>query len=263
MATFPLEIFESIIDSVATKDNVSFATIKSCALVSRSFLPRARTHIFRSIPINNWDYPGATALTFERLISQTPEIAYYVRALDYGVEEQDWAIEGFISALRSLTHLQSLTIRPYHTPWGELPLRETILSLMCLPTLRHLKLEYAFDFPLSDLTLCVGLQFLELDHIVVQVADRDIETHQEQLPRLESYVEWGVRKYGLLMQLCTARRADGKPIVDISGLKKVAVGIQDGPHDETTELFKRCTQLTDARIDRTYSWVFAHKRPCS
>lgn len=46
------------------------------------------------------------------------------------------------------------------------------------------------------------------------------------------------------MQLCTARRNDGRPVIDITGLKTVSIEVEEDI-DEVKELFQCCVHLTN------------------
>lgn len=73
---FPLEIYENIIDFVAGEDVDRFSSIQACALVSHTFLPLARKHLFASITLNDigWTrrhHPNTQK--FVQLISRTED----------------------------------------------------------------------------------------------------------------------------------------------------------------------------------------------
>lgn len=256
---FPLEIIELIIDCLATQDDESFSSLNACSLVSRRLLPRTRSYIFSSIVVESRCHSGGARWEFERLFSQTPELAYYVTCLFLVLEEGDFAneenfndgcdSEGFARALNSLTRLKSLSVSMDDASWKYLKIvKEPILNLMHLPTLSHLKLEGIINFELSDLTLCVGLKHLDIAYCGVEVG-RAIEIYQEEPSRLESFKGTESR---MLLQLCNARRTDGKPIVDTTGLKKLCLNIWNNP-GKLKELFKHLTQLTSFEIHGTYT----------
>lgn len=189
---------------------------------------------------------------FARLGSQTPEIAHYVKSLDYTIKKDDWAITGFSAALGSLMRLKTLTIRPYYIKWESIPCKPTILKLMHLPTLSHLKLHWAADFHFSDLALCVGLTSLEVISYDGPRVATNVEIYRGQPPRLEIYVGTSAFPDGWLMQLCTARRTDGKPVVDITRLKKVSHLVAQNL-DEVRIFHKHCTQLMDVHLSGMYN----------
>lgn len=254
---FPLEVIELIIDCLATQDDKSFSSIKACSLVSRRLLPRARSYIFSSIVIGTREDGGFTSCwNFERLISRTQELARYVTSLHYRVEEdfdelaEDCDTQGLVRALNGLTRLRSLRLSANFRSWKHLTIvKEPILNLMHLPTLTRLQLENFVDFQLSDLTLCVGLKHLNLGCGIMEVGTA-IEIYQDQPSRLESFKGCEVH---MLWDLYTARRSDGKPIVDITRLRNLCLDIEhDADLHNLQELFKHLTQLTSFQLFGTY-----------
>lgn len=259
----PLEIIESIVDCLATQDDELFSSIKACSLVSRRFLPRARSYIFSSIVIEpRYNRVYTSCWMFECLISRSPEIAYYVTSLHFGIGEGDfdnlegWDTAGLASALSSLTRLKSLSLSMDYASWKDLTIivKDPILNLMHLPTLSHLKLHSFFDFELSDLTLCVGLKHLDVASCNTDVGNL-IEVYQGNPSRLESFEGAASPEGGgqTLLQLCTARRTDGKPVVDATGLRKLCLDIHEDYLDELKELFKHLTQLTNFKMFSKYT----------
>ena len=94
--SFPLEIEETILDVLA-KDDKDRLALKTCSLVCQAFLPICRKHIFESIVLNRHDdddydwisLPTSPSHAFERLLRETPEIADYIRKLDYNILTAD------------------------------------------------------------------------------------------------------------------------------------------------------------------------------
>ena len=81
----PLEIEETIL-RLLDEDDQDHSTLKTCPLVCRAFLPTSsicRKHIFGSV-LNDLDVVlPPTNHALERLLRETPEIADYIRILDY------------------------------------------------------------------------------------------------------------------------------------------------------------------------------------
>lgn len=249
----PFEIFEYIFDVLA-HDDATLSTIKTCSLVSPYFLPLARKHIFASITLNDTSPRklSPTSLMFEGLISVTPEIANHIHKLDYTVHYHDIAIKGLPSALKKITNLQSLVIKKaqFSARNGK-PLKEALLYLLSLPTLSHLSLNSINDFHPSFLKLSIGLKFLETGGIQFASGRGYNNSSVLDPPQLQKYSDCSTES-DVLKQLFTARRADGKPIVDFSRLKYLTVTIYE-TFSEAKALFKQCAlvaQLTDVRIYR-------------
>ena len=114
--TFPLEIKETILDLLAEDDKGHWA-LKTCSLVCRAFLPKCRKHIFESIVLNRHDSrtamspPSSPSRAFERLLRETPEIADYIRKLDYNILTADLTSSSIQESLKRISRLEFLSIR--------------------------------------------------------------------------------------------------------------------------------------------------------
>lgn len=252
----PFNVFISTNYPVIKRGKVTFFSIGTYSThISTRPVSTTRNHpahLPNSIIVNDYYNPASTKpLKIERLISQTPGLAHHVKSLIYTVKKEDLTTRGFAAALGRLTNLESLTVELDWMEWKDMPFRKTILNLMRLPTLSHLKLCYVHGFSVSDLTLCTGLKSLETATFWSVKEGKDLKRYQQQPPRLESYAGGPFSSGGLSMQLCTARRADGKPIVDITGLKKLSIGVTDDDLNAIKEWFKVCTQLTDVHLTST------------
>ena len=147
--TFPLEIKETILDILAEDDKGHFA-LKTCSLVCRAFLPKCRKHIFESIVLNRHDNrtamspPSSPSRAFERLLRETPEIADYIRKLDYNILTADLTSSSIQESLKRISRLEFLSIRDPYWPglnWNNNPIRPALLRLLHLPTLTHFKIR--------------------------------------------------------------------------------------------------------------------------
>jgi hypothetical protein len=226
----PIDIYGLVIDSVADDDDDKL-TMRACSLVSRSFLPLARKHIFASVEINNpfaaEDRPSPTVGAFVRLIDRNPEIGEYVRKIDYCIAADDHIKLPISRTLGKLTKLNSLTIW-HHTEhklkWRtqKWPLRPALLHLMQLPTLCHLKLRWIENFPVSDLIHSSSLKHLEIEY--TDFAKKDaVPPSTTPLPRksvrLHEYTV-GLLSTSATKKLLQAKRSDGLPIIDFTELSK-------------------------------------------
>ena len=155
----PLEIEERIIDLLA-EDAEGLASVKTCSLVCRAFLPFCRKHIFASVALNAGKHatPPSTTPTLERLLSTTPEIARCIRKLDYNVAVRDFTSPLIQVCLKKISRLQYLRVQHHYRQkldWSRNPLRPALLHLLHLPTLTHLRLFALDNFVLSDLLPCI------------------------------------------------------------------------------------------------------------
>ena len=75
--------FPSKILDLLAEDEEDHLAVKMCSIVCQAFLPICRKHIFESIVLNCDNSPTSATHAFERLLRETPEIADYIRKLDY------------------------------------------------------------------------------------------------------------------------------------------------------------------------------------
>jgi len=225
MAAIPLDVYGLILDSLA-EDDEELTSMRACSLVSRAFLPLARKHIFASVEINSpfATDPPPSIDAFVNLIERNPEIAEYVRKIDYCIASHDHIMSPIPRTLGKLTKLKSLTI--WHHSTGKLKwmtqMRPAFLQLMRLPTLSYLKLRSIENFPASDLIHSSSLEHLQIEHI--DFAEEDIVPPTTPLPRklvhLREYTV-GFKSTSATKKLLGAKRPDGLPIVDLTELTKV------------------------------------------
>jgi len=104
----PLEIEEKILDLLAEDDN-DHSALKTCSLVCQAFLPICRKHIFGSIALNDYQTPSPpTTHALALLLSRRPEIADYIRKLDYTIETADVTSPLIQESLKRISRLESL-----------------------------------------------------------------------------------------------------------------------------------------------------------
>ena len=251
---FPLEIEELILDLLAEGD-ASYSAIKTCSLVCQAFLPICRKHIFGSIFLNDYycrKMPLSTIHAFARLLRGTPEIADYIRKLDYNLNIlfTDLNSPSARESLKRISRLESLTVWQKGWPnvdWSNNPIRPSLLHLLHLPTLTHFTVDIN-DFVLSDLIPCVNLKYLRIGNNMEVAAN---STFPAALPELSIQLDELVADIMSpdAMMLCTARHPDGQPIFDFGSLSKIKVDLEGLNESEALqELFGRCHVLTKAHI---------------
>jgi hypothetical protein len=264
---FPLEIEEMIIDLLA-KDNEA---LKMCSLVCKAFLPRCRKYIFESIVLNDFEgnnfnlklpvasssYP--TTHAFECLLRETPEIADYIRKLDYAIPLDDltsYSSPWIQESLKRISRLEFFSVRVQHHyywseyDWSNNPIRPALLRLLHLPTLTHFKVNINL-FLVSDLIPCVNLKYLDIGHTTVAADDNTFpSTLPEHSIQLNEFVAgFGASDAAIIVKLCTARRPDGQPIIDFGSLSKITVAfIWPDLRRALQELFRHCRVLTNVNI---------------
>ena len=259
----PLEVVEQIIDIVGAKTQgyydqfEDFPSLQACALVCHSFLALCRKHIFASVNLNR-RRPISTSDDLNRLLSNSPHLAVYIRKLDYEFNENEFLPERLpwlSSMFKKLVKLQQLKIGYYSSSWrtsGRLDWmssseRNILLPLLHLPTLTSISLSEIQNFPLADLAGCVNLKRLRICSLECSTG---VGKFLEALPvtpvMLEQLVIYDgnikfLQRTKLLQRLYHARRPDGKPIIDFSSLKKILVMVTR--LDSLTELFGICRNL--------------------
>ena len=258
---FPLEIEEIILDILGAEDDDDHSALKMCSLVCQAFLPICRKHFFGSIVLNDhWQVgspPGQlqtpTTHPFERLLRETPEIADYIRKLDYFNGIVDLPSPSIQESLRRISRLKFLTVWQQYSiwelDWSNNPIRPALLHLLHLPTLTHFQVTRINDFVVSDLILCVNLKYLDIGPYTTVAAENTFPaTFSEHSFQLNELVA-RIRTPTAIMKLCTARRPDGQPIIDFGSLTKVTVSFETPNEGEASqELFRRCNVLTNVRI---------------
>ena len=249
----PLEVLERIIDDIVPDPLCEYGLynslkpVKACALVCHSFLPLCRKIIFAFVALNE---PGRSD-NFDRLLSNSPHLAMYIRKLNYRVEEGEFGPERspwLSSMFKKLVKLQKLRISYIPPYWGKLDWmalsgRMVLLPLLHLPTLTSICLETIFNFPLADLAGCVNLKQLEVQYLdFSNGVGKFLEVlppTQVMLERLRTIVDQ--RGFETVQRLCDARRPDGKPIIDFSSLREITAEVE--LLDSMKDFFGMCRNL--------------------
>ena len=251
----PLEIEELILD-ILSEDDKGHSTLKTCSLVCQAFLHICRKHIFESISIHPYTIRPTN---FGRLLRETPEIADYIRQLEFIIDVAVFAIPSFQESLKRISRLEFLRVEPRASiiplptlNWCNNQIRPLLLHLLHLPTLTHFKVINFDDFDVSDLIPCVNLKHLDIGLMTVAAENTFPATLPEHSIQLEQLVAQ-IGSSSTIMKLCTVRRPDGQPIIDFGSLSMITVDI--GKPDEAEaaqELFRHCRVLTNACI--TCKW---------
>ena len=261
---FPLEIEEMILDILGEDDDGHLA-LKSCSLVCRAFLSICRKHIFGRIVLNGYrsrNLPRTTPHALERLLRETPEIADYIRKLEYTIQDADPICPSIQTAdlinpsiqesLKQISKLEFLSVRDVGVlDWRWNSIRPALLHLLHLPTLTHFHVTDIKDFIVSDLISCVNLKYLNIGNHTTVAAEN---TFPAALPdnsiQLNEFVAgFGTSSSSAIMKLFTAYRPDGQPIIDFKSLSKITVEIEEPNEGEASqELFRQCHALTNVKV---------------
>jgi len=176
--TVPQEIAEKIIGELRPDDDIR--TLRSCALVSHSFLHPCHQHLYFTIYLDHRPLPQR----LYELLNLNPDIAHYIRELYIVVgrvieeEEDDQLIgEAFPSSIIGmLDRLQLLSLRygiaddgfPEEWSWGVLScdLQLALLNRCRSPSLNHMEFFYCCDLPISVIaTIAVHCRKLTLNRV--------------------------------------------------------------------------------------------------
>jgi hypothetical protein len=177
----PQELIDNIIDQL--HDNRP--TLKSCALVCKSWLPCSRFHIFCHVslqPPQNNIFGFAKITNCQRLyriIETSPQIVPYIRDLTIceGNVYKAWmgretTLPLLLRMLRNLRRLELERSASMRMANRDMPpnLRDSIMEVLRLPSLTELKLVgFVSDTPAKFLRMfrfCQNLKVLRLSHVV-------------------------------------------------------------------------------------------------
>ena len=251
---FPLEIEEMMLDFLSSEDDDDYSALKTCSLVCHAFLHICRKHIFEFIFLDAYDseISSSNVRAFERLLRNTPEIGDYIRELVLFSRVEDLANAFIQESFKRISKLEILTVHPHITPrhdWSNNPIRPLLLHLLHLPTLTHFEVNYFNDFAVSDLIPCVNLKCLDIGYLTTVAAEN---TFPATLPKHSIQLDEFMVQIGApttIMNLWTAQRPDGQPIIDFGSLSMITVDIVDPTEGEALEdLFRHCHALTNVQI---------------
>ena len=259
----PLEIDEIIIAFLA-EDDAKHSAVKACSLVCQAFLPLCRKHIFPSIVLNRPRSQSLTTRQLEQLLSRSPEIADYIWKLDYTIVIDDLASLLIQECLKRINRLQSLAIQwTLKLDWSS-DLWPSLLHLLHLPTLFHFKITEIDKFVASDLVPCINLKTLEIGcymNLTATATDTFLPTLPDCSIQLNEFIS-GTRNATAIIDICTAQRPNGQPVIHFGSLAKISVVIEnDRDIKASQELFRHCEQLADVHIScktyfRPHNWCF-------
>ena len=260
----PFDTIGNIIEFLIKDNENGLQYVKTCSLVCQSFLPLCRTHIFSSIKIN---VAGSSQKhnteAFGQLVLGTPEVARSIRHLYIVIlDPHSQSVHLFDQVPQHLARLQSLTFwrsDSWDVPdvdWKNISssMQRSLLNLVHIPTLSHLKLGWINNFPISDLNTCTNLKQLSAEAIYIQVGTGE---HDESASSLLSHKPMQLQELDIKifkmsndLSLLTARRPDGRTVLDFSGLEKISVTFFVALYAvRTREIFRMTEQLTEVRFN--------------
>ena len=215
--TLPLDILLYIIDLLAGGRKIK--RLRNLSQVCKSMVPLCRKHLFLSLCLDSI----SISRRFSKLLSINPDIACYVKKLRYRIWSpiSDHELH-ILEMLKERSSLQSIVLQP--TPrmaWNDLPesIRSSLVSLIELPTVTHLNINYFKWFPATALSGCSNIIDLQLREVELSPPEVNHVSLRSKIPTPTSlYI--GKKPFGIAAFLNSASLHAGGPIVDFSRLEK-------------------------------------------
>ncbi|KAF4615244.1 hypothetical protein D9613_003224 [Agrocybe pediades] len=248
----PPEILDIIVGLLAEDEDTD--SIKALALACRTFLGACRARLFATIDLTPSYVHGqdckaeynafrAKVDRLKRVFNANPSVVHLVRNVTYMFLRCDLNTQEFHHVLGTLTRVKSLVLRGaqkdttiYRTSvdWSTLSstLRQSIIHILQLSTLKQLCLDQVVNFPLSALISSPNITHLTIesadfeDGIISSSAESSSSTRppggtsspdERNVLRLSSLVFTDYSS-GAVMTLIKAEDENGKPAVDLSQL---------------------------------------------
>ena len=169
----PYDILTSIADHIALEaqagERTTRTTLDALSQTCKRMVPVCRRHLFSSIQLSSYESdPNRKELL--PLLRENREILSYVRRLSYCVKTlildyENGILELLLKDATSLRSINLLTRASNADAWNAQPdiTKSLLISLIQLPTTTHLRFRsFHGFFPYDQLSLCRGLQSLEL-----------------------------------------------------------------------------------------------------
>lgn len=172
MPRVPVELQDMILDYL----HADIPTLRTCARVCKSWLPRTRTHLFRTITLHG--SAPATLLLFA--LKDEPLLAHYVQRLTL-TGAHDWpTLLKLLRRLPALAHLHARALPEGASPHDERWADEFLALVLALRRLRTLDLRprariAAGAVPNARALLAGATGLAQLEHLhVAPVLGRDV-----------------------------------------------------------------------------------------
>ncbi|KAJ7257224.1 hypothetical protein B0H12DRAFT_1322879 [Mycena haematopus] len=170
---FPQELFDIIIEELAN----DLETLRSCALVSRSFHSRAR--VFAHIRVGRLDGKEHTLPNLHELLHGSPSFAARVESVHLSDEgdHSRWMVDPTLQRWRTLDTLLSLLvslqrIRVTGATWRNATFRQSISLALTRPTLTSLEFTGGISkMPFTLFSHCPSLRSLTLTGVSFENCD--------------------------------------------------------------------------------------------
>jgi hypothetical protein len=241
--TLPLDILLYIIDLLASGDARDIKSLQILSQTCKSMVPLCRKHLFSSLRLHS----ELESEYFSDLLSKNPDIARYVRSLNYAVYNHHGL--NILDMLKEHSSLQSIELRSplgFILDWSDLPesIRSSLVFLIQLPTVTHLDIRSFTGFPATALSRCSNLIDLRLAKLEMAPPEVNQVILRSKIPTPVSLYTGTKANDGLAVLLNSASLHAGGPIVDFSRLQKASFDVDcPGDIDHISELIKATTRL--------------------
>ena len=244
MKTLPLDILLYIIDILAARHHEGIGTLRKLSQTCKYMVPLCRKHLFSSLRL----WGQSNSVRFSNLLSKNPDIAHYVRTLNYKVFSLPRSNHerNILDMLKKRSSLQSIELSSsINLSWNNLTesIRSSMLSLIQLPTVTSLSIYLIEGFPATALSGCGNLVNLQLGGLNLAPPEVNQIISPSKIPApLSLYIDSGT--YGLAALLNSASLHAGGPIVDFGCLRKAEfrVGSRDDI-DQVNEMVRVTARL--------------------
>jgi hypothetical protein len=165
--TLPFDILVYIIDLLAGGDDGDIKSLQILSQACKYMVPLCRKHLFSSLHLRS----KLKSKRFSDLLSKNPDIARYVRSLNYGVYNPIGDHElNILDMLKERSSLQSIKLlSPPEFDWSDFPesIQSSLVFLIQLPTVTHLYIQSFKGFPAIALSRCSNLIDLQLEELEI------------------------------------------------------------------------------------------------
>ena len=251
MGTLPLDILLYIIDLLAGGDDEDIESLQNLSQVCKSMVPLCRKHLFSSLLLH---YSKEDSERFSNLLSKNPEIARYVRNLNYRfyppLSDHELNI---LDVLKKRSSLQSIRLSsPGMIEWNYLPesVRSSLVFLIQLHTVTRLDIDDIIGFPATALSGCSNLIDLRLGELKLAPLEVNQVILRSKISTPISLHMWRTT-LGLAALLNSASLHAGGPIIDFSRLQKAKFRVESQDDiGQVNELIKVTSRLEHFHLNR-------------
>ncbi|KAF9478617.1 hypothetical protein BDN70DRAFT_994062 [Pholiota conissans] len=216
--------------------------LKNCALVSSSFLPLCRKHLFASVALfDSYTLQPKAVENLAAALQESPEIANHVRRLCLWLHCDSKSRCPLPKALKMFSRLEfysvytpvTFRIRPLDFEKIGPQMRDILLHPM--PMLRSLKLNGIKNFPFYELLSCCpnlqDLQIAELyfDKPLLANGISPLKTIKLKSLSCGSANSNTNEEAVTMQQILRLQQSSGEPILDVSELVRLVVTCDTGP----------------------------------